>query len=426
MSSRSWPGSLRPSRATNDALPLHPGPPTGTVTSARSFLSASNAGTTSSHHRHCTVTGSDQLQGERSSAPSRHRASNTINVKLQVAHHPLTLCRAPHAPVLAFPGNSPASWAGRVKETAVCRQAPSEDRSFRAGGICCRSYHDASTPQLHSHRASMKTVLPASLCVGTYSRVTLGLTSSQQCVRQAPTGSRRSPTMVASLPHRASTAGSSLKPTGTTVQGHPLLGPTPAPTPPAPSSTAPAPAAAAAAASRAPAGAARGASSSASASGAALRPAQSDAATALPDAASVPLLAHGHAQRLITSHRLNSDYNSSTSSSSSSSSTSNGRPSPGCHNNGSSPPFAVTPEQLEVIQSLQGWAQSSLLPLLKSVDDSWQPQDYLPDPAEEGFLEGVAALRERARGLPDDYLVVLVGDMITEECLPTYQSMLNR
>ena len=79
-----------------------------------------------------------------------------------------------------------------------------------------------------------------------------------------------------------------------------------------------------------------------------------------------------------------------------------------------------------MILSLQGWAESSLLPLLKSVDDSWQPQDHLPDPAEEGFLEDVVALRERALGLPDDYLVVLVGDMITEECLPTYQSMLNR
>lgn len=28
-------------------------------------------------------------------------------------------------------------------------------------------------------------------------------------------------------------------------------------------------------------------------------------------------------------------------------------------------------------------------------------------------------------GLPDDYFVVLVGDMITEEALPTYQTMIN-
>ncbi len=34
-------------------------------------------------------------------------------------------------------------------------------------------------------------------------------------------------------------------------------------------------------------------------------------------------------------------------------------------------------------------------------------------------------LRERAKNLPDDYLVVFVGDMITEEALPTYMTMLN-
>ena len=37
----------------------------------------------------------------------------------------------------------------------------------------------------------------------------------------------------------------------------------------------------------------------------------------------------------------------------------------------------------------------------------------------------VAELQKRAASLPDDYLVVLVGDMITEEALPTYMAMLN-
>lgn len=35
------------------------------------------------------------------------------------------------------------------------------------------------------------------------------------------------------------------------------------------------------------------------------------------------------------------------------------------------------------------------------------------------------ALRERTKEIPDEYFVVLVGDMITEEALPTYMSMLN-
>ena len=40
-------------------------------------------------------------------------------------------------------------------------------------------------------------------------------------------------------------------------------------------------------------------------------------------------------------------------------------------------------------------------------------------------LAQVVELRKRAESLPDDYLVVLVGDMITEEALPTYMAMLN-
>lgn len=37
----------------------------------------------------------------------------------------------------------------------------------------------------------------------------------------------------------------------------------------------------------------------------------------------------------------------------------------------------------------------------------------------------VAELQKRTSCLPDDYFVVLVGDMITEEALPTYMAMLN-
>ncbi|KAJ8558077.1 hypothetical protein K7X08_004843 [Anisodus acutangulus] len=73
----------------------------------------------------------------------------------------------------------------------------------------------------------------------------------------------------------------------------------------------------------------------------------------------------------------------------------------------------------------EGWAEQNLLTLLKPVEKSWQPQDFLPDPASDGFHDQVNELRERAKELPDDYFVVLVGDMITEEALPTYQTMLN-
>ncbi|CAK9312442.1 unnamed protein product [Citrullus colocynthis] len=45
-------------------------------------------------------------------------------------------------------------------------------------------------------------------------------------------------------------------------------------------------------------------------------------------------------------------------------------------------------------------------------------------PLREVHVE-VIELRERAKEIPNDYLVVLVGKMITEEGLPTYQTMLN-
>ncbi|PIN20399.1 Acyl-[acyl-carrier-protein] desaturase [Handroanthus impetiginosus] len=86
---------------------------------------------------------------------------------------------------------------------------------------------------------------------------------------------------------------------------------------------------------------------------------------------------------------------------------------------------SMPPEKQEIFNSLQTWAEQNILVLLKPVEKCWQPSDFLPDPASEGFQEQVKELRERSKELPDDYFVVLVGDMITEEALPTYQTMIN-
>lgn len=88
----------------------------------------------------------------------------------------------------------------------------------------------------------------------------------------------------------------------------------------------------------------------------------------------------------------------------------------------------MPPEKVEVFKSLECWASQRILPLLKPVEKSWQPIEFLPNPAQklDDFAEEVRVLRERTSQLPDDYFVVLVGDMITEEALPTYQSMMNR
>jgi acyl-[acyl-carrier-protein] desaturase len=58
------------------------------------------------------------------------------------------------------------------------------------------------------------------------------------------------------------------------------------------------------------------------------------------------------------------------------------------------------------------------------VEKIWQPTDLLPNSESESFLEEVKELREIAKDLPYDFWVVMVGDTITEEALPTYESWL--
>lgn len=86
---------------------------------------------------------------------------------------------------------------------------------------------------------------------------------------------------------------------------------------------------------------------------------------------------------------------------------------------------SLTAERLEVVKSLEDFAENELLKLLKPVEKSWQPQDFLPDPESPDFLDQVKEIQDRAKNISDDHLVCLVGDMITEEALPTYMNMLN-
>ncbi|MED6123280.1 hypothetical protein PIB30_047615 [Stylosanthes scabra] len=89
---------------------------------------------------------------------------------------------------------------------------------------------------------------------------------------------------------------------------------------------------------------------------------------------------------------------------------------------------SMPPEKMEVFKSLEGWASECVLPLVKPAEKSWQPHDLLPDSSlpVDDFNDQVRALRDRTAKLPDDYLVVLVGDMITEDALPTYQTWINQ
>ncbi len=86
----------------------------------------------------------------------------------------------------------------------------------------------------------------------------------------------------------------------------------------------------------------------------------------------------------------------------------------------------VTSSRFEVIKSMEGFVKEHLSELLVPVEESWQPSDFLPDITQEDWHTQLAEFRSRASVLPDDLLVVLVGDMVTEEALPTYQSWINR
>lgn len=79
----------------------------------------------------------------------------------------------------------------------------------------------------------------------------------------------------------------------------------------------------------------------------------------------------------------------------------------------------------DAIHNLQAFVEQQL-PLLKPVEKSWQPSDVLPDLTGEDWREKVRDCRERAATLSDEALVVLVGNMVTEEALPSYQTWLNR
>lgn len=86
--------------------------------------------------------------------------------------------------------------------------------------------------------------------------------------------------------------------------------------------------------------------------------------------------------------------------------------------------MAAPVTHVDVVRSLTP-AVARHLALLKPVATVWQPSDCLPDLAAEDWADAVARLREGAAALPDAVLIVLVGDTVTEEALPSYAMSLN-
>ena len=80
--------------------------------------------------------------------------------------------------------------------------------------------------------------------------------------------------------------------------------------------------------------------------------------------------------------------------------------------------------RLEVMQTLEKNIEMFVDKFLITPEKIWQPTDFLPNSQSDSFIEEVKEIQELSKELDDDFWVSLVGDTITEEALPTYESWL--
>ncbi|MFD0940655.1 acyl-ACP desaturase [Pedobacter boryungensis] len=78
----------------------------------------------------------------------------------------------------------------------------------------------------------------------------------------------------------------------------------------------------------------------------------------------------------------------------------------------------------EVLAHVEKYMLKMMPTYLKPIDTNWQPSDFLPDSTSESFYQDIKILKENAKDLSYDLVAVLIGDTITEEALPTYESWL--
>ena len=79
----------------------------------------------------------------------------------------------------------------------------------------------------------------------------------------------------------------------------------------------------------------------------------------------------------------------------------------------------------EVMTHIEKYMLEKMGEFLKPIDTIWQPSDLLPDSTRESFFTEIKELQESSAGLSYDLIAVLIGDTITEEALPTYESWLT-
>ena len=79
----------------------------------------------------------------------------------------------------------------------------------------------------------------------------------------------------------------------------------------------------------------------------------------------------------------------------------------------------------EVMKHIENYMLEKMNDYLKPIETNWQPSDFLPDSTRTTFFDEIRELQESSKGLSYDLVAVLVGDTITEEALPTYESWLT-
>lgn len=78
----------------------------------------------------------------------------------------------------------------------------------------------------------------------------------------------------------------------------------------------------------------------------------------------------------------------------------------------------------EVMKTLEKNIDTFVDKFLIPAEKIWQPTDFLPNSQKDTFIDEIKEIQELSKDLSDDFWVVLVGDTITEEALPTYESWL--
>lgn len=78
--------------------------------------------------------------------------------------------------------------------------------------------------------------------------------------------------------------------------------------------------------------------------------------------------------------------------------------------------------RLEVMNSLNKEVSGFIEKYLTPAEKIWQPSDFLPDSSSDSFKHDIDELQTFAHEMDYDVFVTLIGDCITEEALPSYES----